>query len=311
MTNQSQLAKFIHLINSLHGSIHFVDSEKGGAGKSTFSRILIEGIQDRRKLNPAYMEIIDADKDQPLIGRTYAPEHYPKEEVNNDSSFTNVSTFNDVAKQVASVYFTDNEKLLSQTDVILELALTKCVIVNLPAAVFSLVNRWMDDGGILELASEYNIPIYKWFVTDGCQETIDTLKKSYYLYQDRIHHVIVKNKGLASTERDWVAFNQDEELKMCLEEWKETTNIIEMAQLLVGSSNYEAFKKRYLPLREVVDVENAKELGFLMTQAARFRKWRDLCFASLDTLPWAEIPEQFCSNDSGDSEDSANDTAAA
>lgn len=297
--------KSIHLVNHEKGSIHLVDGEKGGIGKSTFCRLLIEYLQDEVKIDPVNMEIIDADKDQPLVGRTYAPHHYLKEEIFDNDNSSGVSNFNDVAKQIALIYFTDNEKLLSQTDVILELASKKNVIVNLPAAVFSLVNRWMQDGGMLNLADELNIPIYKWFVTDGCQETIDTLKKSYFLYEDKIHHIIVKNKGIASTERDWWAFDGDEDLKMYLELYQETTSTIEMAQLLVGTSNYEAFKKRNLPIRDVANLQKAKELGFLMTQAGRFRQWRNLSFESLNTLSWEQLSDGFSTKNQDNSVDLA------
>jgi hypothetical protein len=297
--------KSIHLVNHEKGSIHLVDGEKGGIGKSTFCRLLIEYLQDEVKIDPVNMEIIDADKDQPLVGRTYAPHHYLKEEIFDNDNSSGVSNFNDVAKQIALIYFTDNEKLLSQTDVILELASSKNVIVNLPAAVFSLVNRWMQDGGMLNLADELNIPIYKWFVTDGCQETIDTLKKSYFIYEDKIHHIIVKNKGIASTERDWWAFDGDEDLKMYLELYQETTSTIEMAQLLVGTSNYEAFKKRNLPIRDVANLQKAKELGFLMTQAGRFRQWRNLSFESLNTLSWEQLSDGFSTKNQDNSVDLA------
>ena len=296
--------KPIHLVDSEKGSIHLIDGEKGGVGKSTESRSFIEYVQDILLLDPALMEIIDADKDQPLIGRTYAPQHYLKEGNDSNSSLSEISSLDDLAKQIAMIYFTDNEKILSQTDIILELASTKAVVVNLPAAVFSLVNRWLNEGGILQLATAINIPIYKWFVTDGCQETIDTLKKSYLLYDNKINHIIVKNRGLASIEQDWWAFERDEELQLYLDECKDTTYTIDLPRLTVPTSAYEAFKKLNVPLREVSDRKRAKELGFPMTQSGRFKMWRDASFESLSTLPWAEISEEFSSKNKENSADS-------
>ena len=301
MSTQSELTRFIHLIDALRGSIHLIDSEKGGMGKSTFCRVLIELIQDKLRLNPDFMEIIDADKDQPLVGRTYAPQHYLNEENGSNSSMSEVSSLDDLAKQIAMIYFTDNEKILSQTDIILDLASDKVVVVNLPAAVFSLVNRWLNEGGILPLAAATNVPIYKWFVTDGCEETIDTLKKSYLLYEDKIHHIIVKNRGLASIEQDWWAFERDEELKLYLDEYKETTYMVDLPFLTVGSPAYEAFKKLNVPLREVIHAEKAKKFGFRMTQAGRFKMWRDASFKSLNTLPWQTLSEEYLSEGADDS----------
>ncbi|MGK7957208.1 MAG: hypothetical protein AB4063_18465 [Crocosphaera sp.] len=277
--------KKIYLVDKKTGSIHLIDSEKGGMGKSTTSRLFIEYIQDSLKIDSSKIEIIDADKAQPLVGKTYAPHHYLQEN-NGNLAINDASTLNDMAKQIAMIYFTDNEKIASQTDVIVELAETKAVIVNLPAAVFSLVNSWLNEGGILELVSTLNIPIYKWFVTDGCQESIDTLKKSYELYGNKIHHIIVKNRGLARTEMDWWAVERDEELAMYLEEYKETTYTIDLPFLTAANTSYEALKKGNLAIRDVANLTKAKELGFLMAQSGRFKKWRDLTFEQFDTLPW-------------------------
>ncbi len=284
MNNQALQKPKIQLVNEDVGSIHLVDGEKGGMGKSTFARTLIEFLQDELKLQSDKMEIIDADKDQPLIGRTYAPHYYLKE-VDNLKKMSQVSTLNDIAQQIAMFYFSDNEKLLSNTDIIFELSLDKAVIVNLPGTVFSLVNGWLAKG-VLEETKAFGIPIYKWFVTDGCEETIDTLKKSYELYENKIHHIIVKNRGLATTEMDWWAFDRDEELQANFELYKETTSIIDLPHLLVGSSSYEAFKKRNLTLRDVSNRDKARELGLKVMESARFRQWRNLSFESLKTLSW-------------------------
>ncbi|MGB5768416.1 MAG: hypothetical protein WBM32_00875, partial [Crocosphaera sp.] len=225
MTNQVLHKANIQLVNEDVGSIHLIDGEKGGIGKSTFSRILIEYIRDELNLNSDKMEIIDADKDQPLIGRTYAPQYYLKE-VEKNEKISQVSTLNDLAKQIAMFYFSDNEKLLSNTDVIFELSLEKAVIINLPGTVFSLVNGWLEKG-VLEETMAFGIPIYKWFVTDGCQETIDTLKKSYELYEDKIHHILVKNRGLSTTEMEWWAFDRDKDLETYFDIYKETTSMID------------------------------------------------------------------------------------
>ena len=290
MKKQVSVESIIKLLDQLTGSIHLIDSEKGGVGKSTFARLFIEFLQIVLKLAREQMEIIDADKDQPLIGRTYAPEYYPTEDEKN-GNVAQVSNLNDLVKEIPLVYFSDNEKLLSQTDIIFELSLSKAVIVNLPGTVFSLVNQWLEKG-VLNETIALGIPIYKWFVTDGCQETIDILKKSYELYEDKIHHIIVKNRGLATTEKDWWAFDEDKDLKAYFELYQAKTSIIDLPHLLVGTSNYEAFKKRNLTLREVSDRETATKLGFKYMESARFRQWRDLGFESLNTLSWQELPEQ-------------------
>ncbi|CCQ67829.1 hypothetical protein CWATWH0402_5832 [Crocosphaera watsonii WH 0402] len=286
--------KKIYLVDKKTGSIHLIDSEKGGMGKSMTARVAIEYIQDIIKIDSSLVEIIDADKAQPLVGRTYAPHHYLQEE-NGDISMKEASSLNDLAKQIAMIYFTDNEKIASQTDVIVELAETKAVIVNLPAAVFDLVNSWLNEGGILELVSTLNIPIYKWFVTDGCQESIDTLKKSYLLYGNKIHHIIVKNRGLATTEMDWWAFERDEELALYMEEYKETTYTIDLPFLTAANASYEALKKGNLTIRDVANIKKAKELGFLMAQSARFKKWRELTFEQFNTLPWKKTEDSLLS----------------
>ncbi|MGB5771851.1 MAG: hypothetical protein WBM32_18585 [Crocosphaera sp.] len=156
-----------------------------------------------------------------------------------------------------------------------------------------------------------DIPIYKWFVTDGCQETIDTLKKSYLLYGNNIHHILVKNRGLATTEIDWWAFERDEELQLYMQEYKDTTYTIDLPFLTAANSYYEALKKDNLPIREVTDIKKAKELGFLIAQAARFKKWRELSFEQLNSLPWENKADSSVSQEKSQKKENLSDVASS
>ena len=105
MKKQVSVESIIKLLDQLTGSIHLIDSEKGGVGKSTFARLFIEFLQIVLKLAREQMEIIDADKDQPLIGRTYAPEYYPTED-EKKGNVAQVSNLNDLVKEIhASLFF--------------------------------------------------------------------------------------------------------------------------------------------------------------------------------------------------------------
>lgn len=84
-------------------TIHIVDGEKGGAGKSFVSRGLIEYCASIKHK----VAIVDADKSNKDISQIY----------NN----------------VHSAFFSDDDKKANQADHIFDLAFEKSVIVNLPA----------------------------------------------------------------------------------------------------------------------------------------------------------------------------------
>ena len=102
-------------------TIHIVDGEKGGAGKSFVSRALIEYCASIKHK----VAIVDADKSNEDISQIY----------NN----------------VHSAFFSDDDKKANQADHIFDLAFEKSVIVNLPAQVYSKVTDWIKTNDLDEI----------------------------------------------------------------------------------------------------------------------------------------------------------------
>ena len=157
------------LIESFN-TIHIVDGEKGGAGKSLFSRTLIEYC-NFVGLN---MAIIDADTSNQDIARIY--------------------------QDVDLAFFSDDENLAQKTDFIFEKAFEKSVIVNLPAQVYSNVTNWIVSNNLIDLGAENSISFVKWFVCTGGIDSVDFFLQSLKDLGNQMTHVFVKNMGLCD---DW------------------------------------------------------------------------------------------------------------
>ena len=100
--------------------IHLVDGEKGGVGKSMLTRILVEFNQKYELL----YTLIDGDFQNPDVQQRY-PEHN--------------------AKIVALV---EDEEKFFDIDIIFETAVETPVIVNLPARVYGIINKWIDEANL-------------------------------------------------------------------------------------------------------------------------------------------------------------------
>lgn len=147
-------------------AIHIIDSEKGGAGKSFFSRVFIEYCAFK-DLN---FTIVDADTSNQDIAKLY--------------------------DDVESAFFSDDEKKAKFADKIFDLAFEKSVIVNLPAQVYSNVTNWIKHNNLTELGKENSISFIKWFVCTGGVDSVNFFLKSLEDLGDDITHVFIKNFGL-------------------------------------------------------------------------------------------------------------------
>lgn len=168
--------------------INLVDGEKGGVGKSMFSRCFAhylecEGIE---------FVLVDAD--------------------NN----------NDVAKcydgiQDISFKFADEEIALSSTeaekvDKIFDYALEKTVLVNLPANVHEQVAYWIRSNDLLTdtMIEETGVRIIKWFLCSGEHDSLQAFFTSLDLFEGKLPHIFVRNRGLHT---NWADVEEEEDYK--------------------------------------------------------------------------------------------------
>ncbi len=175
--------------------IHIIDGEKGGVGKSLFARVMIEYCLNQ---NLPYT-LVDADFTNPDVQKLYPKEAY-------------------------CTVFSEAQKKSHQADIIFELALKKPVIVNLPAQVYPLVNNWIESNRLLDIASEYQVDICKWFVCSGGYDSISLFKESVSYFKDRIPHIFVRNMGLTD---EWDFLDEDEDFTNLLSKYQETVQTID------------------------------------------------------------------------------------
>ncbi|MEM7557173.1 MAG: mobilization protein MobD-like protein [Cyanobacteria bacterium P01_A01_bin.84] len=181
--------------------IHLIDGEKGGVGKSLFTRVMVQYAID----NKLEHTLVDADITNQDVKRFY--------DYAVDAEFSEAVNKGDKA------------------DIIFELAREKSAIVNLPANVFPKVNNWIKNGRLLEVADKYGVDICKWFVCDGGFESIDLFKQSINLYKDKMLHVFVKNSGKTD---DWSFLKDNSEFKDLCKKREKTLKIIEFPLLYPG-----------------------------------------------------------------------------
>ncbi|MGD1875842.1 MAG: cobalamin biosynthesis protein CobQ [Mastigocoleus sp.] len=147
-------------------TIHIIDGERGGAGKSFVSKALIEYCNS---INHDVI-IFDADVSNQDIAKIYPG--------------------------VKSIFFSDNEKLTQAADEIFDCAFDKSVIVNLPAQVYSKVTDWINKNSLIDLGEEHSIRFVKWFVCTGGIDSVNFFLQSLDDLGDRMTHVFVRNMGL-------------------------------------------------------------------------------------------------------------------
>jgi hypothetical protein len=167
-------------------SIHLIDGEKGGVGKSWIARTMIQLLTDRG----VPFTGIEADRSNPTLLNVYP--------------------------DCKRAFFSENEKMADLPDAIFNHALKKMVVVNLPAQVHRAVSHWIDTKGLLDLAKENDVTFVKWFVTDGENDSIQLFIESLEHYQGYVTHVFVKNWGRCD---EWDYFNGHEAVQKSIEEY--------------------------------------------------------------------------------------------
>jgi hypothetical protein len=181
--------------------IHLIDGEKGGVGKSLFARVMVQYAIDKKIEH----SLVDTDMGNQDVKRFY--------------------------DYAVNAEFSEAVSKGNKADVIFELARKTPVIVNLPANVFSLVNNWIKQGKLLEVADKYGVDICKWFICDGGFESIDLFYQSINLHKDKMLHIFVINLGKTD---DWDFLKNDSKYKDINHKYQNSLQIIDFPLLYPG-----------------------------------------------------------------------------
>jgi hypothetical protein len=169
-------------------TIHFIDGEKGGVGKSLFARVMVQYCIDRQLSHV----LVEADRSNPDVGEVY-PEGCER------------------------AIFSEAERKAYDADRIFDLAIKTPVIVNLPAQVFPAVTDWIERNGVLEMGSQHGVSICKWFICTGGYDSVQLFIQSLKRFEGQVQHVFVRNWGLCD---DWSHLDSREELQQLLAKQK-------------------------------------------------------------------------------------------
>ena len=178
-------------------TIHLVDGEKGGVGKSFVAKTMIQYAIDRGLTFTA----VETDRSNPDVANIYG----------------------DICKRAI---LSENEKQAHKADRIFELALSTPLIVSLPSQVHKPLRTWIEKNKLLEVAPNYGVKFRKWFVSNGEFDSIRLFLKSLNYYEEKVPHILVRNFGLCD---EWGQIEDDAQVQESIK--KHNVRVIDFPKL--------------------------------------------------------------------------------
>lgn len=224
--------------------IHFIGGEKGGVGKSVVAGLVTQYCIDHELAFVA----VDADASHRGLSRHYSP-------------FARTVDLADA----------------QSTDTIMDLALQtdQHVVVDLPAQSIRNLLAWIESADVLGFASENDVRITFWHVTDGGFDSVGALAVLVDHFRDRVGYVIMRNAGRA---RSFAQLDASEARAKCLQNGGEEALIPELDPLIMyrvdeyGSSFWAAVN------------DKSSKLALSSMDRQRTRLWLRRCFEALTCL---------------------------
>jgi hypothetical protein len=172
-------------------AINFVDGEKGGVGKSMFARCLAHYFE----CESIEYQLVDTD--------------------NNHDVADCYEGITDITFKVANEEFALSSLEADKVDQIFEIALTKPVLVNLPANVHEQVSYWIKSNDLLakEILTETGVKLVKWFLCSGEYDSWQAFLNSLGEFDGKLTHVLVRNLGLHPNWSDLETRKDYQEIK--------------------------------------------------------------------------------------------------
>lgn len=101
--------------------------------------------------------------------------------------------------------FSELDKNLKIPDKILDLALEKLVLVDLPGNVEEAFNHWLTASDILEASKDLGVEIQNWYVLDDSAECYEGFLRTLEFLGNNVKHILVRNLGRCE---EWESFEQ-------------------------------------------------------------------------------------------------------
>lgn len=163
-------------------TIHFIGGEKGGVGKSVFSRVLAQYFIDHDQAFSGF----DADSSHATLTRFYG--------------------------QFSQAVFLEK---FESTDIIIEKAMMEDVqlVVDLPAQSQRFLMKWMEQNAVLEFCATEDVNVVFWFVMDDGRDCANLANAFVKQFAGDLPVVLVKNFGRGTNFAELPAV-EDQELKV-------------------------------------------------------------------------------------------------
>jgi hypothetical protein len=218
--------------------------EKGGCGKSMVCKVAVQYHLDKK----IDFVCFDTDRSNADVNRSYAR----------------------VAECRLGI-FSEGEKYEDTANAIFNAALSRRVLVNLPAQVLIPVKKWFAQNDLLEIAQEANVTFQLWHVLDGGFDSLMLLRKTIEHFKGGMKYVVVKNYGKTD---DWEAFEQDKDVQKLLKTYKCT--LLDFPKFL-GSVVRNRIDAESLPFGEALEFS-----GFDIIEKQRVRKFLKESYAAFE-----------------------------
>ncbi|MEO0804199.1 MAG: mobilization protein [Cyanobacteria bacterium J06642_2] len=207
-------------------TIHLVDGEKGGVGKSLFAHILIQHCIDRGILH----ETIETDRSNPDILKIFG------------------------AEKVKMAVFSEDPEYHDSANDIFDLSLEHDSIVSLPSQCHHMMMQWFERMDLFTTGQQHNVAFQKWFLTDGMDDSISLLVRSLESFAGNMPHVVVRNHAL---NKDWTFFEAHEALQKLVKKGK--CHVIDLPHL--SPASYRKLNIQRLTLGAAREHTDFKVLG--------------------------------------------------
>jgi hypothetical protein len=229
-------------------TINLNHSVKGGVGKSTWARILCAYCEARQVPHLAY----EANRDTPDLAG-----FYPKiQEEGRIFKFSDSNSKNDAPNVVANTAI--EQKIIT--------------IVNMPAAVSSTFDQWLDTFHVLDFLETNNARMVNWFVTNGDPDSLDPFLDLLSTYGSKIGHVLVRNLNFMEPS---AVFDQ-KILDLAQQHGAKTINLPALPKRI-----QDAILGKQLQYNEAVHYTGDPNLGPLDRSAVK--GFLNKCFAAIDS----------------------------
>ncbi|MBE9032409.1 mobilization protein MobD-like protein [filamentous cyanobacterium LEGE 11480] len=168
-------------------TIHLIDSEKGGTGKSWFSRVMHHTLEQR---GIAFIGV-DADTSNP--------------------------TYHNVYSETQLVPFSIAPKEEDLPDVLFDMATQADLVVSLPAQAHRAVHHWIVQKDVIETGKAHGIHLRTWWISDGEDDSLNLFCEAVEAYAGAMDYVFVKNQGRCD---EWAYFDSHTRTQEILAKYK-------------------------------------------------------------------------------------------